>query len=79
MITCPETVTVNTLPGKAVGMAMWPEPVVADNSGLSVATMSSQPQGFDGFLLGLNTVIYIATDEAGNTNACAFAVIVVGA
>jgi hypothetical protein len=67
---CPSTVNVGTLTTSAV--ANWVTPSAFDNC--STPSVSSNFQSGQTFQLGVTTVIYTATDVAGNSSACSFAV-----
>lgn len=54
----------------------WIEPLAIDNCGTTGLTLSSTHQPGDAFSLGTTTVIYTATDGAGNTSECRFDIIV---
>ncbi len=56
-------------------VAEWTLPEVTDNCS-SIITLSSDYNSGDVFPLGTTTVTYTATDEAGNSSACSFVVVV---
>eukprot|EP00050_Salpingoeca_kvevrii_P022899 m.133922 g.133922 ORF g.133922 m.133922 type:complete len:1478 (-) comp9868_c1_seq2:1800-6233(-) len=72
LITCPDSQFITTDPGKPTATAFWNDPVVSDNSGLSVTLTSQFESGYDGFEVGSTFVQYTATDSAGNTRTCSF-------
>ena len=72
-ITCPSDITVSNDPGQCNAVVTWAAPAVNDNCG---ATTSSSHASGDTFPIGTTIVTYIATDDAGNTVECNFAVTV---
>eukprot|EP00048_Salpingoeca_helianthica_P005614 m.89588 g.89588 ORF g.89588 m.89588 type:complete len:1841 (-) comp13665_c1_seq2:33-5555(-) len=76
-ITCPGPVSQYTDTGLATGRAEWAAPNVTDNSGRYVAVVGTATSGSSVFLLGESEVTYTATDLAGNTASCTFAVTIV--
>ena len=66
---CPEDVVLNTI-GTTAG-ATWTPPQFSDNCSSTLTIMSSHLPGSD-FPLGTTTVVYTATDEAGNETNCSF-------
>ena len=74
---CPEDVSGNTDPGAATGTVSWTEPTATDNSGIQTLTSNYNPG--DSFPIGVATVTYTSTDEAGNAASCTFDVLVTGA
>lgn len=77
---CPPSITVNTdaMACEATNV-MWTEPTPTDNcdmTGANVSLVSSHNSG-DDFPLGITTVSYRATDNAGNSANCSFTVTVV--
>ena len=76
MSSCPETQNVTITDGNATAAVNWTEPRCLDNSGSVHCTSSHKPG--DTFPAGSTTVMYTATDEAGNTAECTFNVQVEG-
>ncbi|XP_071490407.1 hyalin-like [Diadema antillarum] len=71
---CPSNVTVSTAAGQSYAVVSWMEPTASDNSGSYVLTFSRMSgSNFD---IGTTEVLYIATDDAGNTDRCTFKVTV---
>ena len=63
-----------TIPlGSSSGVVNWTEPTATDNSGGEVAVVRSHKPG-DTFPVGTTQVIYIFTDEAGNSASYSFPV-----
>jgi hypothetical protein len=54
----------------------WIEPLATDNCGSAGLTLTSTHQPGDAFPLGTTTVVYTATDGAGNSAECRFDVVV---
>ncbi len=73
-ITCPEDITVSTDAGTCDAVVTWTNPVNMDNC--SIATVISTHNSGDTFPLGLTTVTYTVTDDAGNTATCDFEIAV---
>lgn len=74
-ISCPGNITTNTPNASAI--VNYPAPGVSDNCAGAITVVSTPPSGSD-FPRGTNTVTCVATDVAGNSNTCTFAVIVLG-
>ncbi len=72
-ITCPENVVVNSSITSCDGVAVWPEPVAADNCDVTLTSTHNSGDVFPG---GVTVVTYTATDGAGNTATCSFTVTV---
>lgn len=74
---CPADITVQTgsASGACAQTAVWTAPTATDNCGLRSLTSSHQPGAV--FPVGVTTVTYTATDEAGNQSQCRFTVTVV--
>ena len=66
---CPSNQRIETTGDSA--MAFWQVPFAQDNSGLPVITTNTHEPG-DVFPIGLNRVVYTATDQAGNAVRCSF-------
>jgi gliding motility-associated-like protein len=71
---CPANVTVSNTVGNCDGVATWTAPTATDNCG--VASLTSSHNIGDVFPVGTTTVVYTATDSAGNVTYCRFNVIV---
>ncbi len=74
-ITCPENVVVSSSLNSCDGVAVWPEPVAADNCN---TTVTSTHNSGDVFPAGVTVVTYTVTDDAGNSVSCSFTVTVEG-
>ena len=75
IVTCPADITVEAAPGECSATGSWPDPVFSDCTNLVLSS-----NFLPGDLLppcSPSTVIYEATDEAGNTATCEFSVLVV--
>ncbi|MEP6645568.1 MAG: HYR domain-containing protein [Saprospiraceae bacterium] len=75
-ITCPANVTVNTAPGVCNAVATYGAIIATDNCTAPTITLVSGGTSGSTFQLGVNTIIYRATDLAGNSATCAFTVTV---
>ncbi len=71
---CPENISLDLTSGTTVA-ASWTAPTATDNSGVVTLTTTNEPGEL--FAPGKNTVVYTATDEAGNDVTCSFDVTVV--
>ena len=71
---CPANVIMNISGTGCDAVASWTEPTAADNCGVDTFTSSHIPG--DTFAYGTTTVIYTATDLAGNVGTCSFSVVV---
>ncbi len=71
---CPFNITVNTAGGGTV-VGGWDIPTATDFC--SAVSLSSNYNSGDFFEPGSTTVVYTATDDAGNTSTCSFVVAVV--
>ena len=74
IVNCPANVTVSNTVGNCDGVATWMAPTATDNCG--VASLTSSHNSGDIFPVGTTTVIYTATDSAGNIATCRFSVTV---
>ncbi|MEO0527602.1 MAG: HYR domain-containing protein, partial [Bacteroidota bacterium] len=73
---CPAgPITASSGPGNCGAAVTWTPPSVNDDCGTATLTTNNYNPG-DTFLPGTTTVIYTATDLAGNTATCSFDVIV---
>ena len=78
-VTCPADLTVTAPLGQCFAQATWATPTVTDNCDASPAlTFVPQASGTN-FALGVTTVTYTATDDAGNSSTCSFTVTVLDA
>ncbi|WP_430405764.1 HYR domain-containing protein [Fluviicola sp.] len=71
---CPSDITVNNDPGVCGAVVNWIAPTATDNC--SAVSLTSNYTPGDNFPTGTTTVIYTATDAAGNTFSCSFDVTV---
>ncbi len=74
-IFCPPTLAVSSLQGSCDTPVAFTPPTASDNCGGAVPVICTPPSGST-FSVGTNLVICTATDPAGNTSSCAFAVVV---
>lgn len=72
--TCPSDIFLSKNVGCEVA-ANWEAPVVTDNCDQEITIQASHTSG-EFFPVGLTTVSYLATDEAGLTSTCTFNVVV---
>jgi gliding motility-associated-like protein len=70
---CPADIHVLSLTGGPEAVT-WSEPQASDNCTLETFSASHLPEST--FAMGVTTVTYLATDEAGNTASCSFNVTV---
>ena len=75
VINCPNVAFVNVELGETEGVVTWIEPISTDVSGTDTLVSSSSTPGML-FPLGDTTVIYLYSDESGNTATCQFCVTV---
>lgn len=74
VITCPNTVIVNSDPGSSSAVVTYSLPTATDNcSGVNVALSSGRGSGGT-FPIGNHTETYRATDASGQTSDCSFTV-----
>ncbi|HLP12161.1 MAG TPA: DUF2341 domain-containing protein [Flavobacteriales bacterium] len=74
---CPANITINNNPGLCSAIVSWAAPSVSDNcAGVSFVQTAGLPSG-SAFPVGVTTVVYTATDAAGNTSTCSFTVTVI--
>lgn len=76
-VSCPGTITKVNLPGVCGAVVTWPKITATDNCPGVVVTFVSGMASGSLFAVGTTTVIYKATDAAGNMATCSFNVIVV--
>lgn len=72
---CPTDIVLTNDVGICGAVASWTLPVATDNCGGVILTSNNYNSG-DSFLPGITTVVYTATDTAGNTASCSFNVTV---
>ncbi len=72
---CPTNIVVSNDTGSCGALVTWTAPTVSDNCGAVSLTTNNYNSG-DLFLPGTTTVVYTATDAAGNTDTCSFTVTV---
>jgi hypothetical protein len=72
MAMCPEDLDM------CEGMVIFTPPSATDNCGSATITQQSGPNSGDSLTAGTYTVVYVATDMAGNTDTCAFTITVHG-
>ncbi|XP_072051832.1 uncharacterized protein [Amphiura filiformis] len=73
---CPDSVSYTVPFGTLTRSVTWTEPVAQDNSGVEPIMMKTHQPG-DNFLVGSTDVIYIFTDQSGNTARCTFSITIV--
>jgi gliding motility-associated-like protein len=72
---CPANINVTTNPTTCTAIVTWAPPTITDNCDISpVVTTTNTPGSM--FTLGVHTVIYEATDAAGNKETCSFTITV---
>ena len=74
LLFCPQSITLNASPGACVAALTWVPPTLSNNCDLLTLTSNFEPG--DLFPVGTTTVIYTATDLAGNTFECDFNIII---
>ncbi len=72
---CPSDIVVNNDPGTCGAVVTWTAPTATDNCS-SVTFSTNNFSSGDTFLPGVTTVIYTASDAAGNQNTCSFTITV---
>ncbi len=70
LLFCPQSITLTASPGACVAALTWVPPTLSNNCDLLTLTSNFEPG--DLFPVGTTTVIYTATDLAGNTFECDF-------
>ena len=71
---CPANITTSNSTNQCGATVSWPVPVASDNCNVNSFTTTHSPGAF--FALGTTTVVYTATDNAGNSTTCTFTVTV---
>lgn len=74
LVTCPPTIVVPAAPGQCSAQVNYPMPAVSDN--LPGATVACLPPSGNTLAVGTTPVLCVATDVAGNTSQCSFALVV---
>jgi hypothetical protein len=74
VIACPANIVTQVAENVTSAVVYFPQPTTSDNCG--PAGVVCVPVSGSVFALGTNTVIGTVTDAAGNTNSCAFSVVV---
>lgn len=74
-ITCPANITTTNNTGLCSSMVEYFAPTVTDNCSATLSLQSGLASG-SAFPVGVNTVVYRATDAAGSTKTCSFKVTV---
>ncbi|XP_038055943.1 mucin-17-like [Patiria miniata] len=75
LITCPDDININTATGQPNNVANWDDPTTSSSSPASI-TLTPTIQSGSAFGVGVNTVMYTASDGMGNTATCSFTVTV---
>ncbi|MCH4823312.1 HYR domain-containing protein [Gramella lutea] len=74
-LTCIDDVSVSAAENADYAMVIFDEPMLSDNCDATLAQTEGPASGSQ-FPLGTTTVIFEATDDAGNTSTCSFTVTV---
>lgn len=74
---CPMAMTVNVDVDLCSANVIYSAPVATDCNGVSSVLLTSGPASGTAFPLGLNTIVFTATDECDNTSTCSFTITVV--
>lgn len=77
VLSCPGNLTFNTNPGVCGAMGMWNGPTATDNCPGVVVTFVSGMASGALFPVGNTTIVYRATDAAGNNTTCSWIVTVI--
>ncbi len=75
-IFCPGDILITTAPGQCEAVLTWIQPIPTDNCDTDITTAVTHKPGTS-FPIGVTTVVYTATDDAGNSTTCSFDVTVV--
>ncbi len=70
LLFCPQSIALNASPGACVAALTWVPPTLSNNCELLTLTSTHEPG--DLFPVGITTVVYTATDLAGNIFECDF-------
>lgn len=73
---CSDDMSVPTDPGRAMAQVSWIDPVAIDNSGQVDLVTKALPGTYYG--IGSFTIVYTATDLAGNEATCSFSIMIEG-
>lgn len=71
---CSDDMSVPTDPGRAMAQVSWIDPVAIDNSGQVDLVTKALPGTYYG--IGSFTIVYTATDLAGNEATCSFSIMI---
>lgn len=71
---CPADIQIAVVPSECSTVVSWTAPTASDNCGSAILTSTHNPG--DTFVKGSTSVVYIATDDYGNTSTCSFNVLV---
>lgn len=73
---CPMDITLSASPSACGAPFSWAAPTASDNCDamLDIVASNPTPNGF--FDIGVDTIFYIATDDAGNSDTCSFTITV---
>ncbi len=73
VLDCPQTdISLNADADKNSAVANWTEPSATDNCGSNKVQITSNKINGSIFTIGSTAVVYVAKDEAGNTDTCKF-------
>ncbi|HLP11508.1 MAG TPA: HYR domain-containing protein [Flavobacteriales bacterium] len=76
IVSCPSPIVTTTSTGLCSKVVAWTAPTVTDNcSGATIVQTAGAPSG-SAFPKGVSTIIYTATDAAGNSTTCSFTITV---
>ncbi|WP_040401629.1 HYR domain-containing protein, partial [Cecembia lonarensis] len=75
-INCPDDINTTIASGETGAVVTYDLPIATDNCGTPNVQLISGPASGEVFPLGITTVTYRATDEAGNSTDCSFTVTV---
>ncbi len=76
MITCPADLVVDAVSGDCSTVVNYADPVATDNCTIVTLTLIDGLASGSDFPVGVNTVTYEATDDAGNSVECSFTITV---
>lgn len=79
VINCPADITTSTNTEECTAVVNYPAPTASDNCDgeISINLISGGVSGSE-FPVGVNTIVYEATDESGNSSVCSFTITVEG-
>jgi Bacterial lectin/HYR domain/Secretion system C-terminal sorting domain/Ricin-type beta-trefoil lectin domain-like/SprB repeat/Lectin C-type domain len=75
VITCPNSISINTDAGACGAVTTFGAPTITDNTSATYTQTTGLPSTFM-FSVGVTTNTFVATDAAGNTSTCAFTITV---